>query len=319
MRDYIIHRVLILIPMMIGVSLLIFFAFRFIPGDSAYYRCGLACTPQVVQDIRDHLGLDRAWYEQYGDWLLGVVQGDLGNSLGEGEMVVNTELARRLPVTGELIALTMVLALVLGIPPGVLSAIRPGTPFDWMARLASVVWLSVPSFYLGTMVIVFGAAWFGWSPPQFGTGYVSPLDNPWANAQQFLLPSLVLSLPAAAVTARLLRSSLLDVMSNDYIRTAWSKGLRERAVVWRHALKNAFIPVITIMGLQFGGLIGGTVIIESVFAPPPPPPRDGGLKALRYGSAGGGVRAWTCSRKTSVGQSLRNSQRPRTSTSRSSS
>jgi peptide/nickel transport system permease protein len=265
MRDYVVRRILIVVPTMLGVSFLTFAAFRFIPGDAAYYRCGLACTPEVVEAIRHHVGLDRPWYEQFGDWLWGLPRGDLGRSLGEGELPVNTELARRLPVTLELMGLTIILAGVLGIPPGVLSAIRPGTAFDWIARLASVIWLSVPSFYLGILIITFGAAWLGWSPPQFGRGYVSPFDDPWVNLQQFFFPSLVLSVGIAAVIMRLLRSSLLEVMRDDYIRTAWSKGLRERTIVWRHAVKNAFIPVLTIMGLQVGALIGGTGIMEAVF------------------------------------------------------
>jgi peptide/nickel transport system permease protein len=159
----------------------------------------------------------------------------------------------------------MTMVLFLGIPPGVLSAIRPGTPLDWIARFSSVLWLSIPSFYLGILIITFGANWFNWTPPQFGRGYVPFMDDPWVNMQQFFFPSLVLALGIAAVIMRLTRSSMLEVMRNDYIRTAWSKGLRERTVVWRHAVKNALIPVVTLIGLQLGGLLGGSVIVESLF------------------------------------------------------
>jgi peptide/nickel transport system permease protein len=147
----------------------------------------------------------------------------------------------------------------------VLSAIRPNTAGDWMSRIASVFWLSIPSFYLGIIIITFAAIWFGWTPPQFGISYVSFFDDPLTNLEEFLLPSLVLAVGTAAVIMRLTRSAMLEVMRNDYIRTAWSKGLRERTVVWRHALKNAMIPVVTVVGLQVGALIGGAVLIESVF------------------------------------------------------
>ena len=265
MRNYILRRLLVLVPIMVGVSFITFAMFRLIPGDAAVLRCQLGCTPEVLKDLRHQTGLDRPWYQQYGDWLWDVGHGDLGKSLTESQMPVTTELDRRLPITGELLLMTIVMALLLGIPPGVISAIRPGTPLDWLARFGSVLWLSIPGFWLGILVIAFGVNWFGWTPPQFGSGYVPFRDDPWVNMQQFFFPSLVLALAIAAAIMRLTRSSLLEVLRNDYIRTAWSKGLRERTVVMRHALKNALIPVLTIVGLQVGNLIGGAVIIESVF------------------------------------------------------
>jgi len=266
MRNYIIRRLLLIPVVMLGVSFLTFLMFRVVvPGDAAILTCGFGCTPEVVEDIRHEKGLDRPWYQQYGDWLLGVVQGDLGESLTESELPVTTELDRRLPITAELLVLTLILAILLGIPPGVLSAVRPGTPLDWIARVGSVLWLSIPNFWLGILVITFGVVWFDWTPPQFGQGYVPFVEDPWVNMQQFFFPALVLSLGIAAAIMRLTRSSLLEVMRNDYIRTAWSKGLRERTVVIRHALKNALIPVTTIIGLQVGTLIGGAVLVESVF------------------------------------------------------
>jgi peptide/nickel transport system permease protein len=266
MRDYIIRRLLLLVPIMLGVSFLTFAMFRIIPGDAAVLICGFGCTDEVVEDIRHDQGLDRPWYEQYGDWVGGVVQGDFGKSITESELPVTTGLDRRLPITGEILIMATILSLVLGIPPGVISAIRPGTPIDFIARLESVLWLSIPSFWLGILVITFGLAWFDWTPPQFGRGYVPFMDDPWVNLQQFFFPSLVLALGLAAGMTRLTRSSMLEVLGNDYIRTAWSKGLRERTVVIRHALKNALIPVVTVLGLQIGGLIGGAVLIERVFA-----------------------------------------------------
>jgi peptide/nickel transport system permease protein len=266
MRDYIIRRLLLLAPIMIGVSFLTYATFSVIPGDAAILICQFECNDENLPAIRHELGLDRPFYEQYGDWIVGIFQGDLGESFFT-HVPVTTELGRRLPVTAELGLVTIILALFMGIPPGVLSAVRPGTLIDWFTRFVSVLWLSIPSFYLAILVITFGLLWLGWTPPQFATGkYVSFFDDPWVNIQQFVPPAIVLSVGIAAVIMRLTRSSMLEVMRNDYIRTAWSKGLRERSVVWRHALKNALIPVTTIIGLQIGALIGGAVLIESVFS-----------------------------------------------------
>ncbi|MDO8612808.1 MAG: ABC transporter permease [Dehalococcoidia bacterium] len=264
MRDFILRRLLLLIPLMLGVSFLTFAMFRLVPGDASHLTCGFAASPECIEQVRHDLGLDRPWYEQYGDWLGGVVQGDFGHSFFT-RLPVSTEIDRRLPVTGELLIMTVLFSLLLGIPPGVLSAIRPGTALDHLARVASVLWLSVPAYWLGILAIAFILNWFGWVPPQFARGYVPFFDDPWVNLQQFLPPSLVMALGFAAGIMRLTRSSLLEVMRNDYIRTAWSKGLRERTVVIRHALRNALIPVVTVIGLQAGALIGGAVIIESVF------------------------------------------------------
>jgi peptide/nickel transport system permease protein len=264
MRDFILRRLLLLIPLMLAVSFLTFAMFRLIPGDAPVLICGFAATPECIEEVRHDLGLDRPWYEQYGDWLGGVVQGDFGHSFFT-KLPVSTELDRRLPVTGELLIMTMVFSLLLGIPPGVISAVRPGTALDHLARMASVVWLSVPAYWVGILSIGFILEWFGWVPPQFASGYVPFFDDPWVNLQQFLLPSLIMALASAGWMMRLVRSSLLEVMRNDYIRTAWAKGLRERTIVVRHGLRNALIPVTTVIGLQVGALIGGAVIIESVF------------------------------------------------------
>jgi peptide/nickel transport system permease protein len=266
MRDYIIRRLLLLPIIMIGVSFLTFAVFNFmIPGNVCHLRLGFGATDDTVKACEEQHGLDDPWYEQYGRWLVGIPQGDFGTSLSEGEVAVKEELKHRLPVTLELMFLTLTFALILGIPPGVLSAVRPNTPSDWISRLLSVFFLSIPSFYLGIIILTFAAIWFGWTPPQYSQSYVSFFDDPLTNLEEFLLPSFVLSVGIAAVIMRLTRSAMLEVLRNDYIRTAWSKGLRERTVVWRHALKNAMIPVVTVIGLQIGALIGGAVLIESVF------------------------------------------------------
>jgi peptide/nickel transport system permease protein len=275
MRTYIIHRLLLIPLIMLLVSFMTHTTFRIIPGSVAEAKCQLQCTPEVIDAIEHEYGLDRGFFAQYGSWLgvypdengdvSGILQGDFGESFLT-TISVDDELKDRLPVTLELMTLALILSLVLGVPPGVISAIRPGTPLDWFVRLVSVFWISVPSFYLGIVIITFGANWFGWSPPNFATGQAAGLfEDPITNLETYFFPSLVLAMGIAAVIMRLTRSSLLEVMRNDYIRTAWSKGLRERSIVWRHALKNAMIPVLTIIGLQVGGLIGGSVIVESVF------------------------------------------------------
>ena len=280
MRDYIIRRLLLLLPIMFGVTLLTFLAYRISPGDAAILHCTFECTPETIAALRHEYGLDKPplpisgddeppfidlhEHSQFGDWVVDAVQFDLGSSFSY-RTPVTTELARRVPITLELLIFTVILALGIGVPIGVLSAIRPATPADWFSRLSSVLFLSVPSFYLGILLITFGVWWFNWAPPQFGTGYVPIYKDPWINLQQFFFPALVLAVGEAAVLMRLTRSAMLEVLRNDYIRTAWSKGLRERAVVWRHALKNAIIPIVTVIGLQIGGLLGGAVIIESLY------------------------------------------------------
>ena len=266
MREYVIRRMLLVIPIMIGVSFFTYAVFSIIPGDAAVLICGFGCNDVVLADLRAEFGLDEPFWTQYGTWLWNAVQLDFGESFFGGQTVAE-ELKRRLPVTIQLMVMAMMMSLVLGIVPGVLSAIRPGTVLDLVVRFVSVLGLSVPNFYLAILVIAFGAAWFGWSPPQFGTGgTVLIYEDPLKSLEIFFLPALVLAVGIGAVIMRLTRSSMLEVLRNDYVRTAWSKGLRERVVIWRHALKNAMIPILTIVGLQVGGLIGGAVIIESIFA-----------------------------------------------------
>jgi peptide/nickel transport system permease protein len=265
MRDYIIRRLILLVPMMLGVSFLTFATFRIIPADVVDIICGWQCSAEDRETIREEWGLDRPLLVQYVDWADGLVSGDLGHSF-RGRLDVTTELERRMPITLQLMIMTVLFTALLGVPLGVLSAIRPGTVYDAVARFTTILWLSVPSFYVGTLIIIFGFRWFGWSPPQFATGYTPFFDDPLTNLEQFTIPSLVLALGSAGLVMRLTRSSMLEVMRNDYIRTAWAKGLRERSVVWRHGLKNAMIPVVTVLGLEAGGLITGAVIIETIFA-----------------------------------------------------
>jgi peptide/nickel transport system permease protein len=263
-RDYILRRLVLVVPMMLAVSFLTFAAFRLIPGDVVDIVCGWQCSPADRDAIRHEWGLDRPFFVQYVDWVDGIVTGDFGESF-RGHLAVTTELERRMPITIQLMVMTVIFTVLLGVPLGVLSAIRPGSIYDAVARFTTILWLSVPGFYVGTLVVIFGFRWFGWIPPQFRTGYTPFFDDPLTNLEQFTVPSMVLALGSAGLVMRLTRSSMLEVMRNDYIRTAWSKGLRERSVVWRHALKNAMIPVVTVLGLEVGGLIGGAVLIETIF------------------------------------------------------
>ncbi len=264
MRQYILRRLLLLPFIMLGVSFLTFLMFNLIPGDVVDIVCGFQCSQEDREAIRHDYGLDRPVLVQYWDWVNGIPQGDLGESF-RGHLAVKTELERRMPITIQLMIMTIFFSVCFGIPLGVLSAIRPGGLWDALARFTSILWLSIPAFYSGTLVIIFGLLWFGWSPPQFGRGYVPFFDDPVTNLEEFMLPALILAFGSAGVIIRITRSSMLEVMRNDYIRTAWSKGLRERSVVWRHALKNALIPVVTVLGLEAGGLLGGAVIVETIF------------------------------------------------------
>ena len=174
-------------------------------------------------------------------------------------------LKKSIPVTIELALLAMILGLVIAIPLGVLSATRQDKPSDYVGRLVAISGLSLPDFWLGTLVITFAAIWFGWIPP---LGYASVWESPWTNLQQFLLPAAVLGFRLSAATMRMTRSTLLEVLREDYVRTAWAKGLGERVIIYKHALKNALIPVVTIVGGQLGTLLAGTVIVETIFALP---------------------------------------------------
>jgi len=265
MRNYIVRRLLLLVPILFGISVATFGLFRAIPGDVAVIICGQTGTPECLERVRDQLGLNRPLLAQYTDWAGDLFRGDFGTSM-HTHVSLASELRHRFPVTLELLIMTNVIALALAIPAGVISAVRPNTPLDLVVRFLSVLGLSIPNFFLGTLLILLPLIWFDWTPPL--GGYKPFIQDPWTNLQQFIFPSLALGAAIAAGLMRLTRSSLLEVMRNDYIRTAWSKGLRERTVVTRHALKNAMIPVVTVVGLYIGSLMGGTVILEMIFGLP---------------------------------------------------
>jgi peptide/nickel transport system permease protein len=264
MRAYVAKRLLLVIPTLLGVASLVFVIMRVIPGDVALLILG-GDAGQIDQQqlvaMRHQLGLDQPIIVQFGQWLWGVMQLDFGKSLWTGQPVTE-ELLIRLPLSLELALLATIVSVLIAIPLGMLAAIRQDTWVDYVVRVVSIGGLAIPSFWIGILCILFLVIYFGWGPPlEFTPFWVSPA----ANFQQLVWPVVTVGYRYAAVTTRMTRSTLLEVMREDYIRTAWAKGLRERAVVVRHGLKNAMLPVITLVGTEFAFLIGGLVVTETVF------------------------------------------------------
>jgi peptide/nickel transport system permease protein len=266
MHKYIIRRLLLAIPVLLLSSLIVFGLMRVMPGDAltALMAESGNVSERELQKLRKDLGLNLPYYEQYLIWLWQMVSLNPGYSIFTSEPIP-VALKKAIPVTIELALLAMILGLVIAIPLGVLSATRQDKPSDYVGRLVAISGLSLPDFWLGTLVITFAAVWFSWIPP---LGYASAWESPWRNLQQFLLPAAVLGFRLSAATMRMTRSTLLEVLREDYVRTAWSKGLGERVIIYKHALKNALIPVVTIVGGQLGTLLAGTVIVETIFALP---------------------------------------------------
>ena len=268
MRAYLIRRLLALIPTMFFATLIVFCVIRLIPGDiidlmiSQHDFSDIEITRQSLEKT---LGLDVPIYIQYFKWIKGIIlHGDLGKSLWT-ETRVSEEVLARLPVTFELAIIALVIGLVIAIPIGVYSAIRQDTAGDYAGRTFSILGLAIPGFWLGTMIVVYPSLWWGWSPP---IELVPFRENPWENLKTFLIPGALMGLAMSAVTMRMTRAMMLEVLRQDYIRTAWAKGLKEKIVIIRHALKNALIPVITLIGLQLPILIGGAVVMERIFVLP---------------------------------------------------
>jgi peptide/nickel transport system permease protein len=267
MGSYVVRRVLALLPTLFFASVIVFVTVRLIPGDVIDMMLSERdiSTGQLTRDqLLAALGLDKPLWQQYLHWAGNILTGDLGKSLWHGTPVWD-QLAARLPVSFELGLMAMVFGLVLAVPIGVYSAIRQDTAADYLTRSMSILMLSVPAFWVGTIVMVFPSIWWGWSPP---VEYIYFTDDPLLNLKHMLLPAAVLGMGLSAVTMRMTRTMMLEVLRQDYIRTAWAKGLNERLVVTRHALRNALIPVVTLVGLQAPLLIGGAVIIEQIFVLP---------------------------------------------------
>ena len=266
MKAYIIRRLLLIIPTLFLLTILVFLSVRFIPGDVIDViqgRMGWVAPGEIDREaVERRLGLDVPVYVQYGRWLGGIfLHGSLGESL-MGRGAVEQKIIDRLPVTIELGLLAIVIGLVIALPVGIYSAIRQDTAADYLGRSLAVIGLATPNFWLGIMVMIFPAIWWGWVPP---LELVPFTEDPLGNLAVFLIPSLILGTASSAATMRMMRTMMLEVLRQDYIRTAWSKGLRERVVIIRHTLKNALIPVVTLIGLQLPILVGGAVIMENIF------------------------------------------------------
>jgi peptide/nickel transport system permease protein len=263
---YILKRLVLAIPVLIGITVVVFLLVRLIPGDVIDLMLGTegSLRPEVRDQLRQTLGLDRPLYVQYFTWLGDIIRGDLGVSLRTGQPIVEN-LGGKLPITLELAILSVLLSLVLAIPLGIISALRRNSFLDFIVRMVGTIGLSLPSFWLATMLILIASVYFRWGAPLV---YASPFDDLSKNLQQMLLPSLALGAGLMAVVMRMTRSSMLEVLSQEYIRTARAKGLREQLIIYRHALRNALMPVLTVVGVQTGHLLGGAVIIEQIFGLP---------------------------------------------------
>jgi peptide/nickel transport system permease protein len=259
---------LALVPTLILASIIVFVTVRLIPGDIIELMLSqndLSADAKSREQVVAALGLDKPMWQQYLTWISGIVlHGDLGKSLWQGTPVTEQLLAR-MPVTFELGAIALLVGLIIALPIGIYSAIRQDTAGDYIARSFSILLLAVPSFWLGTMVVVFPSIWWGWSP---SVDYIPFSKDPVENVKNLLLPGVVLGAALSAITMRMTRTMMLEVLRQDYIRTAWAKGLTEKLVIVRHALRNALIPVVTLVGLQAPLLIGGAVIIEQIFIIP---------------------------------------------------
>ncbi len=264
MRTYILKRLLLIVPTLLGAATLVFVIMRVIPGDVALLILG-GDQGQIDQKqlvaMRQQLGLDQPLYVQFGTWLWGVLRFDFGKSLWTGQPVID-ELAIRLPLSLELALLATLVSVIISIPLGMLAAVRQDSWVDYFVRVVSIGGLAIPGFWVGILCILFLVIVFGWGPP---LEFTPPWISPWANFQMMVWPVVTVGYRYAAVTTRMTRSTMLEVLREDYIRTAWAKGLHERAVVVRHALKNSMLPVITLVGTEFAFLIGGLVVTETVF------------------------------------------------------
>ncbi|TAJ90872.1 ABC transporter permease [Reyranella sp.] len=267
MQAFVIRRIGALVPTLFFASVIVFVVVRLIPGDVIDLMLSQDSGADKLdrETLERALGFDRPMVEQYLRWIGGVLlHGDFGLSLWRQTPVADMLLAR-LPVTLELSLLALTVALLIALPIGILSAVRQDTVADYIARSFSIFMLAVPGFWIATIVVVFPAIWWGWSPEVSFTPF---LESPLANLKQLIVPALIMGTSLSAVTIRMMRTTMLEVLRQDYVRTAWAKGLSERVVVTRHVLKNALIPVVTVIGLQATLLIGGSVIMEQIFVIP---------------------------------------------------
>jgi peptide/nickel transport system permease protein len=263
---YVLKRVIYTIPTLVGISILIFLMVRLLPGDIVSVLAGgdVGSDPELIEEARERLGLNGSYPEQYWNWISGVLQGDLGDSLRNSEPV-STVLLNALPITFELMLLGLLIATVIGIPLGVLSAVKRDSAHDFAARVGGLIGVSIPSFWLATLLLLFTSRVFGWVPP---LNYVPFYKDPLQNLSQFILPAIAISVFTLAIVMRMVRATMLEVLGQDYVRTARAKGVRRKVVISRHALRNALIPVVTVVGFEVGILMGGSAIVEIIFGLP---------------------------------------------------
>jgi peptide/nickel transport system permease protein len=264
MRTYVLKRLLLMVPTLLGVATLVFLLLRVLPGDVVLLRLageGGKVADEVLRAERARLGLDHALWRQYVDWIWGLVQGDLGLSMWTGRPVAQ-EIRIRMTLSLELTILATLLAVAVSIPLGTVAAIRRATWVDYLLRVFSISGLSLPSFWLAVLIVLMLLRLFAWSPPLTFTAF---WQDPVANLSQLIWPALVVGFRSAALSARMMRSALLEVLGDDYSRTARARGLSERAVVRRHAVRNALLPVVTVVGLESAVILGGLVVTEQVF------------------------------------------------------
>ena len=269
MNTYVLKRFMLFVPTLLLVTLMVFALMRLVPGDPAElllmgFEGDGQYSQQQLDELRAKLGTDRPLAIQYLSWIWGMLRGDFGVSM-YFDTPISEDLGAKLPITLELAVLALLLAFAVAMPLGVLSAVRQDTIADYASRIIAIAGVAMPTFWIGILVVYFLVTWFDWLPP---LGYADLWENPWRNLQQMVFPAIALGFYNMALIARVTRSSMLEVFREDYIRTARSKGLRERAVIIRHALKNAFLPILTISGWQVGRLIAGTVVIETIFLVP---------------------------------------------------
>ena len=266
MLGFVGRRFLLMIPTIIGISIIIFLMVRLMPGDIVDVLLGgdAVATQEQKDQVREQLGLTGSYPEQYWSWASGVLTGDFGESYRNTEPVADV-LSRAVPITLELMILALLIATLIGVPLGVISAVRRDSVSDYGARVGGLVGISIPSFWLATLLLLLTSRVFGWVPP---ITYVPFFDDPLTNLSQFILPAISISVFTLAIVMRMVRATMLEVLSQDYVRTARAKGVQHRLVVYRHALRNALIPVVTIVGFEIGILMGGAAIVEIIFGLP---------------------------------------------------
>ena len=264
MREYFLKRVVLIVPTLFLVTILVFLLMRLRSGDVVIQMLEGYAYAETVEALRHELGLDKPLYEQYLVWMGGVLQGDLGRSLWTKESIL-VEFARRFPVTLELTLLTLIISVTFGIGVGVISAIRQETWIDYVGRVVAVMALAMPVFWLAILVVVIPSIYWRWTPLWT---YVTLTADPLENLKILIFPAAVFGVSRAGPIMRITRSAMLEVQRQDYIRTAWAKGLPERSVIFKHAIKNALIPVVSIIGLQIHFYLAGAVIIETIFRLP---------------------------------------------------